>query len=242
MVEQELLDFLLLLDQLGFLHQLGQQLEHHQDIPLVELALLVLLEHQDVFITNKNFLIDLLNIFRANDRIGLVGLVGTPYMSKNGTMWNGMRYGAFYNLKERFEKGMVKRLFPLTTGYMEMEAVDGLLMATQYDIPWREDIFQKWDYYDVSQCFEFLKAGYKVVVPGQETEWYIHDCGIPNFDSCRRESYAFLENYPEYMAERKEQTWEEYLEQVKIRVTEGFHGTEEVRQELLQFLDEVAGK
>ena len=26
-------------------------------------------------------------------------------------------------------------------GVIEVEAIDGLLMATQYDIPWRDDLF-----------------------------------------------------------------------------------------------------
>ena len=40
-------------------------------------------------------------------------------------------------------------------------------MATQYDVPWREDLFDGFDFYDVSQSFEFRKAGYTVGVPVQ---------------------------------------------------------------------------
>ena len=49
--------------------------------------------------------------------------------------------------------------------YTEVEAVDGLFIATQYDVKWREDIFDGWDFYDISQSEEFHRAGYKVVVP-----------------------------------------------------------------------------
>ncbi len=131
--------------------------------------------HQDVFLTNRNFVQDMLDIFQSDNQIGLIGLAGTPYMNKNGTMWQGVRYGGFYKLMEYMEKDIVHRFYPLEEGYMEMEAVDGLLIATQYDIPWREDVFKKWDFYDVSQSFEFSRAGYKVIVPGQATDWYIHD-------------------------------------------------------------------
>ena len=34
-------------------------------------------------------------------------------------------------------------------GVIEVEAIDGLLMATQYDIPWREYLFYMWVFYDV---------------------------------------------------------------------------------------------
>lgn len=192
--------------------------------------------HQDVFITNKNFLIDLLEVFNADSAIGLVGMVGTPYMVKDGTMWHGIRFGGFYKLLERLEKGTVHRFFPFVTGYMEVEAVDGLLMATQYDLPWRDDLFKKWDFYDVSQSYEFLRAGYKVVVPGQAPEWYIHDCGVINLVNYDGEKDKFLEEYAEYMSHRQKESWEEYLTQVRTRINSGFHGTEEEKEQLLQLL------
>ncbi len=195
--------------------------------------------HQDVFITYKNFLVDLLEIFKKDTQIGLVGMVGTPYLLKSAVMWDGIRFGEFYRLKYSIEKKIIKQFYPMNIGYMEMEAIDGMLMATQYDIPWREDIFKKWDFYDVSQCFEFLRAGYKVVVPGQEQPWYIHDCGVPNLDNYYGERDIFLEHYSEYMASRKEETGQEYLKRVEASVNEGYHGSEEDRATLLQMLEEL---
>lgn len=189
--------------------------------------------HQDVFITNKNFLEDILRIFQSDSSIGMLGLVGTPYMSWEGTMWRGVRFGGFYKLDEMIEKDLVHRFYPLRQGYMEMDAVDGLLMATQYDISWREDVFQKWDFYDVSQSFEFQRAGYKVVVPGQAPEWYIHDCGIVNLNHYEGEREKFLLTYPEYMEGRRGQTWEDYLEQVRVRIEQGYHGNAEEKEYLL---------
>lgn len=192
--------------------------------------------HQDVFIINKNFLADLLAVFNADASIGLVGMVGTPYMVKDGTMWHGIRFGSFYKLEEGLNKGVVHRFFPFSTGYMEVEAVDGLLMATQYDVPWREDIFTKWDFYDVSQSFEFLRTGYKVVVPGQAPEWYIHDCGIINLGNYDGERDKFLEEYSEYMDSRQQENWETYLEVVRQRIRNGFYGTDEEKEQLLDRL------
>lgn len=193
--------------------------------------------HQDVFITNKNFLSDLLQVFGQDDNIGLIGMVGTPYMIKTGTMWQGVRFGGFYKLQENIEKDIVHRFFPFTTGYMEMEAVDGLLLATQYDLPWREDIFTKWDFYDVSQSFEFRKAGYKVVVPGQSPEWYIHDCGVVNLSNYHDERQKCLSIYAEYMKGRQKETWADYLVQLRKRIQEGFHGEEEEKGQLIGLLD-----
>ncbi|MGL4911649.1 MAG: glycosyltransferase, partial [Romboutsia sp.] len=58
--------------------------------------------------------------------------------------------------------------------YQTVDAIDGLIMITQYDIKWREDIFDGWHFYDISQCFEFKKEGYKIVVPNQKKPWCIH--------------------------------------------------------------------
>ena len=195
--------------------------------------------HQDVFIRNRNFIQDILNIFYSDEKIGLIGLVGTPYLCKSATMWQGVRYGGFYKLEEYMHNDIVHRFFPIEEGYLEVDAVDGLLIATQYDIPWREDVFQKWDFYDVSQCFEFIKAGYKAVVPGQSTDWYYHDCGAINFSNYAGERQLFLKEYNQYMSERENQNWDTYLSKVRESVIKGYHGPEEEKQRLLSYLDTI---
>ena len=73
--------------------------------------------------------------------------------------------------------------------YASAEAVDGLLIATQYDIPWREELFTGWHFYDASQCREFARRGYRVAVPNQSDGfWCIH---------CPREK-ALAPEYKEY--------------------------------------------
>lgn len=134
--------------------------------------------HQDVFIINPDFLFRMLEVFQADSRIGMMGLVGTTHMPESGIMWeNDCRCGAC-------RAGHVLREIltnfpqPISGPYQEVEALDGLLLATQYDLPWREDLFTGWDFYDVSQSAEFRLAGYKVVVPRQDTPWVIHDEAI----------------------------------------------------------------
>ena len=68
-----------------------------------------------------------------------------------------------------------------------VEVVDGFIMATQYDLPWREDLFDGWDYYDISQCMEMKRNGYKCVVPKQIRPWCYHD-----------NSYSKMEKYYDY--------------------------------------------
>lgn len=68
-------------------------------------------------------------------------------------------------------------------------------MITQYDIPWRKDLFCGWDFYDISQCKEFQRAGYDVVVPYMEKPWCIHDDGILNLEHYNTDREIFLEEY-----------------------------------------------
>lgn len=149
--------------------------------------------HQDVFIVNINLLEDIIKIFEDKN-VGMLGVVGTPNMPENGCMWNGPRVGRVYSsnvltAKEFIASDMNER------PYMEVEAVDGLFIATQYDIMWREDLFTGWDFYDVSQCEEFRRNGYKVVVPYMDKSWCIHDDGFLNLSRYDEFRDIFLKEY-----------------------------------------------
>lgn len=133
--------------------------------------------HQDVFLINRNLIYDMLQTF-SDETVGMIGLIGSPKLSEDAVMWNGERIGRIFasNILETGESitGIAER------PYQEVEAIDGLCMMTQYDVPWREDLFQGWDFYDISQTMEFRKRGYKVVVPYVEESWCIHDDGCMN--------------------------------------------------------------
>ncbi len=155
--------------------------------------------HQDVFITEKCFVEKIVKIFQKDKKIGMIGMVGAERLPKDGVMWHAKRCGDLYRLDES-----EIRIKKIKKGYCEVEAVDGFLMITSQDIPWREDIFDAWDFYDVSQCLEFQRAGYKVVVPAQNPAWTIHDCGpqkLWNYDKYRK---ILLEEYKEVFAKKRE--------------------------------------
>lgn len=148
--------------------------------------------HQDVMIVEVKFLEYLLHIFE-NPEVGMIGMVGAPELPENGVMWYGERVGRLYTSNIYLMGDAI--IGEVQGDYQPVEAIDGLLMATQYDIPWREDVFQKWDFYDVSQSFEFRKRGYEVVVPKMETPWCIHDDGVMNLENYYEERKKFLKEY-----------------------------------------------
>lgn len=153
--------------------------------------------HHDTFLIYPYFLHDLLRIFRSEEKIGMLGVIGAPRMPGNGVMWDAKRYGMIYE-QHIYETVMLSN--PCRRSLEEVEAIDGLLMATQYDIPWREDLFDKWDFYDCSQSMEFIRHGYKVVVPKTERPWCVHDCGFLNLENHDEERRKFL---AEYMRDRE---------------------------------------
>lgn len=140
--------------------------------------------HQDVFIINQSFIFDLLELFGSNDKIGAFGSIGCDNLPLNGRAVSAWNVGQVYHncIPSKMVRKQKENKEP-----MIVEAVDGLIIATQYDVRWREDLFEGWDFYDVSQCFEMKRAGYEVVVPWQKSPWFYHDC-----------TYSKMTNYDKY--------------------------------------------
>ena len=130
--------------------------------------------HQDTLVVNKYLVRDLLRLF-SHREIGLVGMIGCRSLPYSGVWWDGLRtYGRVLHACEP-ESVVDSHCREPEGEYQEVEAVDGLFIATQYDIRWREDIFTGWHLYDTSLCKEMQRAGYKVVVPNQEQDfWCLH--------------------------------------------------------------------
>ena len=115
-------------------------------------------------------------------------------MPASGVMWDADRYGMLYE-QHIYETVLLANAFPLDLPYLEVEAIDGFLMVTQYDIPWRADLFDKWDFYDCSQSMEFGRRGYKVVIPNMKQPWCVHDCGFKNLKNYDVEKEKFIAEY-----------------------------------------------
>lgn len=150
--------------------------------------------HQDVFILNEKFILDILKIFHNNKTIGLLGVIGSRKMPQTGIWWDSEdKFGEVYD-SHAGQMSLVKFQQP-NEEFEIVQAVDGLIMATQYDCNWREDIFNGWHFYDISQCLEFIKNGYFVAVPKQQRTWCLHDCGIANTEGYEKNRKIFLSEY-----------------------------------------------
>lgn len=154
--------------------------------------------HQDVLITNKNFIYDILSVFEDKN-VGMLGVVGNTSLPESGCPWE-------FGENERIGEACMDHILfsehkvfsKVQPPYQEAIVLDGLLMATQYDIPWREDLFKGWHLYDCSQSIEFQKAGYKVVVPAMDTSWCIHENDIVNLKDYEKWRAVFENEYKNY--------------------------------------------
>lgn len=184
--------------------------------------------HQDVFILRKNFLEDLLEIFQEED-IGGVGMIGNMRIPSHGVWWADIpaledkqtgvvipdtvfatsAYGAIYATSNgRIFLNGINGGEP-SKKYADAKLLDGLLIATQHDVPWREDVFDGWHFYDLSQSCEFLKRGYRLVVPTQidaddrPAPWCVHygDNGSID-DAWQRGRHRFLSLYADVTAQQ----------------------------------------
>lgn len=153
--------------------------------------------HQDTYIINKSFIADILHIFKNNSHIGLMGVIGAEKLPASG-IWSASKYK--YGKVLESSDTPNNEIAPFKANdfdedYKIIRAVDGLIIITQYDILWREDILDGWDFYDISQCMEFYRKNYQVCTPKQHDFWCIHDCGkasLANYDKYR---HIFLNEY-----------------------------------------------
>ena len=121
-------------------------------------------------VTNENFLIELLDIFR-DERIGAVGTSGAIELSTHGVSLTSSK-----RTDENYRG--------------EVEVADGFFFATQYDLPWRHDLFKDNFFGGQAQSVEFKRAGYKIFAGG---DWILYDS--ENFSFNKASINKFLDEY-----------------------------------------------
>ena len=129
--------------------------------------------HHDVWIIEPNVLLELIQTVQKFDDLKLVGVAGSGNLYIGGCWFDGE------NLEESFVK--VCQNYEIETHLTEYigkdvdcvgtlndkiklyraKAIDGVFMFTTIDVPWREDVFTNWHFYDISECVEYVKRGYE---------------------------------------------------------------------------------
>ncbi len=152
--------------------------------------------HHDVLIVRKDFIKRVIAAFEAHPEVGIMGVLGTDKIVPNGSYWDHWTSGQVYALNPMQGFRMKGEL--TEQELMGAVALDGMILMTQYDVEWREDIFTGWDFYDVSQCFEFIKNGYKVAILHEDENSCLHDCGFSKLVNYDKNREIFCKEYAEY--------------------------------------------
>ena len=145
---------------------------------------------EKVLLQDKNVLNKLLEIFQSDEKIGVIGVCGAIEISTHGICFSSVkRCGKI--LVDKNKKLLDWR--NISWLFQEVKAVDGWFMATQYDVTWRDDLFNKEPFGDTAQCIEFQRKGYKVVVANQKDAWAWCQSSQLQIDNPSRQ--AFLDEY-----------------------------------------------
>ena len=137
----------------------------------------------------SSFFHDMLQLFVQDPSIGAMGLVGTEQLSTTGIFEKSSLFKGklLFSDGSRFEGAEIDGLMD------DVMAISRDMIATQYDIPWRMDLFQQGCFWAEAQCVEFKRKGYRVVVPRQKEAWLLTKKWQEGYDEVSQQ--AFLDTY-----------------------------------------------
>lgn len=150
---------------------------------------------QNVFLLNKHFLLDLLRLFDAHTDVGMIAAAGGARLLPDG-IWHHAceRYGTVW---ENSGGTMRKHCFGASADDLQdIQAAAGFWIATQQDVPFREEHFAGSAFCEASQSIEFLRKSLRVVVPSWESPSCI--CmgdALQKEPAFETDQYSFLKAY-----------------------------------------------
>lgn len=143
---------------------------------------------EDVRILQKDFLIKLLDIFRSDDGIAIVGVAGAKELPTSGIVQEAVKKAGIFQRGD----GGVEEWAPIVGQWQEAAAVEGFFVATQYDMPWRAD-YQDDVFFVTAQSVRFRQKGYRTVLAAQISPWIQKIEYTISFS--KKSQAAFLDEY-----------------------------------------------
>ncbi|MBO6235387.1 MAG: glycosyltransferase [Schwartzia sp.] len=119
------------------------------------------------WIVYEHLLSETLDIFSRHPEIGILGLSGTEIIPPNAPFWvSPARLGKWSD-----KNGEPHEFGAFDEPFREVQALDMYFLMTQYDVPWRTDLFNDDLFLCASQSIEFQRQGYKACVVHQDATW-----------------------------------------------------------------------
>lgn len=140
-------------------------------------------------INNSNFIVELLDLFTNNDDIAVVGCIGSPVITTDAKYRNYIkRVGKLYYLDNTFDN------WEDDSSIVDAKFIENFVYATQYEIPWQYDDFEKDEYLITSKCIDYRKKGYRTVICHELSDGLIYNGYYIN-EYNERDRQVFLEKY-----------------------------------------------
>ena len=149
--------------------------------------------HQDLMIIEPNFLQILIDMFQKHPEIGIAGVAGSENVPESGVWWDGHIRGQF--IDSHTGELRVYQYEYSDVDPLEVSMLDGLILCTQYDVKWRDDLFTHWHFYDVSQTMEFRRAGYQAAIIPSKLPLVEHRSGVVSLENYGDELQKFEREY-----------------------------------------------
>lgn len=198
--------------------------------------------HQDVFIYDTDMLTRIVEALK-DESIGLLGVVGSTSFDPEALYaynWDVQSADVYLS------SGIVRRQTENPARGMELidvEALDGMFLATGKEIPWDERL-SGWDFYDIAVCEKYKEAGYRVCAMITEKPAMIHMEGFSAPKSFEENRKKFCELYSgagyHYGKQNGSETENVIIESFLQNEAEKPHAVSEFR-ELFRKLEELGG-
>lgn len=140
-------------------------------------------------------LLDMLSIMESDCEIGMLGVCGAKSLPVSG-IWQEAEHklGELYVLQADGNVSETKYDAP-EAEYEEVQSISTVIVATQHDLVWKD--VANGDLCAAAQSLEFIRQGYKVVVPAQTQTWCLSMAGEKDDLS---QTNALINEYAGYLS------------------------------------------
>ena len=148
---------------------------------------------EHIRVLDRELLTRIVRAFCADEALGILGITGTVQLPTDGIYQNARKRVGRILFGRNSQPMRWSADDDMGIPYIAVQAVDGCFMATQYDVPWREDLFTGDCFFDTAQAIELSRHGYKVGVLPQQSFSCAH---LGNaFPQDERSRQVFLDEY-----------------------------------------------
>ena len=161
--------------------------------------------HEDILFHSKNWGEQVVKYFQSDDKIGLLGVVGTHFLPKTPSYWCDTNYVSGGLIQGWTENNHYNRLrvkhdkYIESKDYIEAAAIDGLWFITHKKlfkhIAFDDKSYTGFHFYEMDICMQVKQAGYKLII-GTEIliEHFSYGKGDKSFDRSRKIFYNKWKN------------------------------------------------